>query len=44
MYMGKDVSWDIPSNLPKTTMVTIDGKVLYVHRSNVSIIDTELIK
>lgn len=44
MYMGNDVSWDIPSNLPKTTMVTIDGKVLYVHRSNVSIIDTELIK
>lgn len=44
MYIGKDVSWDIPSNLPKTTMVTIDGKVLYIHRSNVSIIDTELIK
>lgn len=44
MYMGNDVSWDIPSNLPKTTMVTIDGKVLYVHRSNVSIIDTALIK
>lgn len=44
MYMGDDVSWDIPENLPKTTKVTIDDKVLYVHRANVSIIDTALIK
>ena len=42
-YSGNDVSWDIPKNLPKTTMVTIDGKVLYIHRANVSIVDMELI-
>lgn len=42
-YSGNDVSWDIPKNLPKTTMVTIDGKVLYIHRANFSIVDMELI-
>lgn len=43
VYSGNDVSWDIPKNLPKTTMVTIDGKVLYIHRANFSIVDMELI-
>lgn len=44
MYVGNEVSWDIPKNLPKTTMITIDGKVLYIHRANFSIIDIDLIK
>lgn len=43
VYSGNDVSWDIPKNLPKTTMVTIDGKVLYIHRANFSIVDMGLI-
>ncbi len=43
VYSGNEVSWDIPKNLPKTTMVTIDGKVLYIHRANFSIIDMSLI-
>lgn len=43
VYSGNDVSWDIPKNLPKTTMVTVDGKVLYIHRANFSIVDMELI-
>jgi len=43
VFSGNDVSWDIPKNLPKTTMVTIDGKVLYIHRANFSIVDMELI-
>lgn len=43
VYSGNDVSWDIPKNLPKTTMVTIDGKVLYIHRANFSIVDMELV-
>lgn len=43
VYSGNDVSWDIPKNLPKTTMVKIDGKVLYIHRANFSIVDMELI-
>lgn len=44
VYSGNDVSWDIPKNLPKTTMVTIDGKVLYIHRANFSIVDMDLIE
>lgn len=43
VYSGDDVTWDIPKNLPKTTMVTIDGKVLYIHRANFSIVDMGLI-
>lgn len=43
VYSGNDVSWDIPKNLPKTTMVTIDGKVLYIHKANFSIVDMGLI-
>ncbi len=42
-YMGEEVSWDIPKNLPKTTQIMIDDKVLYIHRANFCIIDTELI-
>jgi len=44
VYSGNEVSWDIPSNLPKTTRIIIDGKTLYIHRSNFSIIDTALIE
>lgn len=44
IYSGDDVTWDIPKNLPKTTMVTIDGKVLYIHRANFSIVDMGLIE
>lgn len=43
MYMGENVSWDIPKNLPKTTQIMIDGKALYIHRANFCIIDTDLI-
>lgn len=44
VYSGDDVAWDIPKNLPKTTMVTIDDKVLYIHRANFSIVDMELME
>lgn len=44
VYSGNDVTWDIPKNLPKTTMVTIDGKVLYIHRANFSIVDMGLME
>lgn len=44
VYSGDDVTWDIPKNLPKTTMVTIDGKVLYIHRANFSVVDMGLIE
>ena len=42
MFAGNDVYWDVPSNLPKTTAVYIDGKVLYIHRANFSIVDTSV--
>lgn len=42
MFEGNKVSWDIPTNLPKTTEINIDGKLLYVHRANFSIIDTSI--
>lgn len=44
VYSGDDVTWDIPKNLPKTTMVTIDGKALYIHRANFSIVDMGLVE
>lgn len=43
MYIGDNVEWDIPKNLPKTTRVTIDGMALYIHRSNFDVIDTALL-
>jgi len=42
MFMGDEVSWDIPRNLPKTTELLIDGKAVYIHRANFAIIDTTL--
>lgn len=44
MYMGNEVIWDIPSNLPKTTQIVIDGMPLFVHRANFTIIDMSLIE
>lgn len=42
MYMGDEVYWSI-SSLPKTTYFSIDGKELYLHRSNFAVIDTALL-
>ena len=42
MFVGDNVSWDIPKNLPKTTQLTIDGKAVYIYRANFAIIDTDL--
>lgn len=42
IFEGNDVSWDIPKKLPKTTEICIDGKMLYIHRANFSIIDTSM--
>ena len=39
-----DCSIEIPSDLPKTTLVHIDGKMVYVHRANVDIIPAELLE
>lgn len=42
-FAGDDVTWKVAGKLPKTTEVIIDGKKLYIHRCNFTIIDTELI-
>lgn len=42
MFSGESVSWDVSKNLPKTTEICIDGKMLYIHRANFAIIDTDL--
>ena len=39
---GNEVTWEVSENLPKTTLIKIDGMPLYIHRCNFSIIDTAL--
>ena len=34
VYGGDKVYYEIPSDLPKMTKLTIDGKALYLHRVN----------
>lgn len=44
VYQGDSVYVTIPSDLPKMTRLNIDGKSLYIHRANYTIIDSDLIK
>ena len=44
MFQGDSCYTEIPEDLPKTTLISIDGKLVYVHRANIDIIDAELIK
>ncbi|MCH5296679.1 MAG: DUF5052 family protein [Ruminococcus sp.] len=39
---GAEVYWEVSENLPKTTLLKIDDKPLYIHRCNFTIIDTAL--
>ncbi len=43
-YSGNKVYWENCENLPKTTKLVIDKKVLYIHRANFQIIDSSLIE
>ena len=43
LFQGDDCYIEIPADLPKTTLVSIDGKMVYVHRDNVDIIPAELL-
>lgn len=43
VYGGNDVYWEIPSDLPKTTKLMIDGIPLYIHRANYVMMDTDLL-
>ena len=42
LFQGNDCYIEIPADLPKTTLINIDGKMVYVHRANVDIIPAEL--
>ena len=42
LFQGNDCYTEIPGDLPKTTLISIDGKLVYVHRANVDIIPASL--
>ena len=42
-FEGDEIYYEIPSDLPKTTRIMVDGKALYVHRVNYILIDKEII-
>ena len=42
MFAGENVTWSVSRNLPKTTELMIDGKVVYIHRANFSVVDTSM--
>lgn len=44
VYQGKDVYVTIPEDLPKMTRINIDGKTLYIHRANYTILDSKMLK
>lgn len=39
---GNNVKWEVVEKLPKTTLITVDEKAMYLHRCNFTIIDTKL--
>jgi len=41
LFQGNDVYTEIPGDLPKTTLIHIDGAMVYVHRANIDIIPAE---
>lgn len=42
-FSGNSVRWEVPDDLPKFTRLIVDGKALYIHRSNFQIIDKSLL-
>ena len=42
LFQGDKCYVEIPGDLPKTTLVHIDGKLIYVHRANVDIIPASM--
>jgi hypothetical protein len=44
LFQGNNCYTEIPGDLPKTTLIHIDGKLVYVHRANVDILPASLFK
>lgn len=42
IFQGDNCYTKIPADLPKTTMIYIDGALVYVHRANIDIFPAEL--
>ena len=42
LFQGNNCYVEIPGDLPKTTLVHIDGKLVYVHRANVDILPASM--
>ena len=42
LFQGNNCYVEIPGDLPKTTLISIDGKLVYVHRANVDIIPASM--
>ena len=44
LFQGNNVYTEIPGDLPKTTLIHIDGQLVYVHRAHIDIIPASLFK
>lgn len=44
VYQGKNVTVEIPTDLPKMTRLIVDGKSLYIYRADYEIMDTALLQ
>lgn len=42
LFQGDNCYVEIPGDLPKATLISIDGKLVYVHRANVDIIPASM--
>lgn len=42
VYQGNSVYVTVPDSIPKTTRLNIDGKSLYIHRANYTILDSNM--
>lgn len=42
LFQGDSCYIEIPSDLPKTTLIHIDGRLVYIHRANVDILPAKM--
>lgn len=42
LFQGNKCYVEIPDDLPKTTLINIDGKLVYIHRANVDILPASM--
>lgn len=42
LFQGDNCYTEVPDDLPKTTLIYIDGKMVYVHRANIDILPASM--